>query len=91
MGQKRTRDYPLGFFAYESLYIVFKGGSILVLVVAAVMTSVEVMLAGGREPKLGLMTLYVGPAVLACVSLYWVTRRGQRRTKSDILLAESQG
>jgi predicted Co/Zn/Cd cation transporter (cation efflux family) len=89
--QRRTANHPLGFFAYESLYIVFKGGSILVLVVAAVMTSVEVMLAGGREPKLGLMTLYVGPAVLACSLLYWITRRGQRQTKSEILLAEAQG
>ncbi|MBW2421879.1 MAG: cation transporter [Deltaproteobacteria bacterium] len=90
VGQKRTRDHPLGFFAYESLYIVFKGGSILVLVVVAVTSSVQVMLAGGREPQLGLMIVYVVPAVLACAFLYAVTRRGQRRTKSEILLAESQ-
>ncbi len=90
VGQRESREYPLGYFAYESLFIVVKGSSILVLVVMAVTASVRVMLAGGRDPQLGLMTVYVGPAVLACALLTFFTRRGFQRTGSEILHAESE-
>ncbi len=88
--QRHSREYPLGFFAYESLFIVVKGSSILVLVVMAVTASVQIMLAGGRDPQLGLMTVYVGPAVLGCALLTFITRRGFQRTGSEILHAESE-
>ncbi len=88
--QRHSHEYPLGFFAYESLFIVVKGSSILVLIVMAVAASLQVMLTGGRDPQLGLMTIYVGPAVLACALLFFLTRRGFQRTGSEILHAESE-
>jgi len=87
---KETRDYPLGYFAYESLIVLIKGASILVLLIMAVYSSIRVLLAGGREPALGLMTIYVGVAVLGCLVLYGMTKTGQRKTDSDILNAETR-
>ena len=87
---KETRDYPLGYFAYESLIVLIKGASILVLLIMAVYSSIRVLLAGGRAPALGLMTIYVGVAVLGCLVLYGITRTGQRKTDSDILNAETR-
>lgn len=87
---KETRDYPLGYFAYESLIVFVKGASILVLLIMAVYSSISVLLAGGREPALGLMVIYVGVAVLVCLVLYGITRSGLKKTDSEILQAETR-
>ena len=87
---KETRDYPLGYFAFESLFVLVKGASVLVLILMALYSNIEVLLSGGREPALGLMTIYVILAVIGCIAIYVITHNGQRKTNSDILAAESQ-
>ena len=47
---KESRDYPLGFFAFESLFVLAKGASILVLLLMALYSNIGVLLSGGREP-----------------------------------------
>lgn len=56
---KETREFPLGYFAFESLFVFVKGASILILVLMALYSNITVLLSGGREPALGLMTIYV--------------------------------
>ena len=87
---RETREFPLGYFAFESLFVLVKGASILVLILMALYSSIDVLLSGGREPALGLMTVYVILAVMGCIVIYIITRRGLKKTNSDILLAESQ-
>ena len=87
---KETRDYPLGYFAFESLFVLIKGTSILILILMALYSNIQVLLSGGREPALGLMTLYVALAVIGCFAIYATTRRALKKINSDILVAESQ-
>jgi len=86
---KETRDYPLGYFAFESLFVLVKGASILVLLLMALYSNIEVLLSGGREPLLGLLTIYVALAVLGCVVIYLISRKGFKQTGSEILQAET--
>ena len=85
---KETQEFPLGYFAFESLFVLIKGASILILIVMALYTSIRVLLTGGREPALGLMTLYVAVAVMGCFAIYFLAKRGYKITKSEILQAE---
>jgi predicted Co/Zn/Cd cation transporter (cation efflux family) len=87
---KETREYPLGYFAFESLFVFIKGASIMILLLMALYASGRTLLSGGREPELGLMTVYVALAVLGCLVLYFVTKRGYKKTGSDILQAEKK-
>ena len=87
---KGTRDYPLGYFAFESMFVFVKGASILILVLMALYSNIKVLLSGGREPALGLMTVYVALAVVGCMICYAVTRKSARKTGSDILDAEAK-
>ncbi|CAB5089174.1 hypothetical protein D3OALGA1CA_5875 [Olavius algarvensis associated proteobacterium Delta 3] len=88
---RETRDFPLGYFMFESLFVFIKGSTIIIVVLMALWSSLRVLLAGGREPALGLMTGYVVVAVIGCGLLYWKTRDGYRNTGSEILMAEAQG
>jgi predicted Co/Zn/Cd cation transporter (cation efflux family) len=85
---RETREYPLGYFAFESLFIFIKGAAIMILILMALYGSIRTLLSGGRTPELGLMTLYVIFAVLGCLLLFILTRRGFRKTGSEILGAE---
>jgi predicted Co/Zn/Cd cation transporter (cation efflux family) len=87
---KGTREYPLGYFAFESLFVFVKGASILILVLMALYSNIMVLVSGGREPALGLMTLYVALAVIGCVVLYGVTRKSSQKTGSELLQAEAK-
>ncbi len=87
---KATREYPLGYFAFESLMVLAKGASILVLILMALYSSIGVLLSGGREPVLGLLTIYVALAVLGCLVLFIICRKGFKQTGSEILKAETQ-
>lgn len=87
---KETRDYPLGYFAFESLFVLVKGASILVLLLMALYSNIGVLLSGGREPVLGLLTIYVVLAVLGCGVLFLISRKGFKQTGSEILQAETQ-
>ena len=87
---KETREFPLGYFAFESLFVFIKGASILILVLMALYSNIMVLLGGGREPALGLMTLYVALSVIGCLILYSVTRKNSRKTGSELLQAEAK-
>ena len=87
---KETRGYPLGYFAFESLMVLAKGASILVLLLMALYSNIGVLLSGGREPVLGLLTIYVALAVVGCGVLYLTSRRGFKQTGSEIMQAETQ-
>lgn len=87
---KETRQYPLGYFAFESLFVLAKGASILVLLLMALYSNIGVLLSGGREPVLGLLTIYVALAVMGCVVLYLISRKGFKQTGSEILQAETK-
>jgi len=56
----------------------------------ALYANIDVLLSGGREPALGLMTIYVAVAVLGCTVLYVLTRLSFKKTGSEILAAETQ-
>ena len=88
---KETREFPLGYFAFESLFVLCKGASILVLLLMALYSNIGVLLSGGREPVLGRLTIYVALAVAGCVILYLISRKGFKQTGSEILQAEMQG
>jgi predicted Co/Zn/Cd cation transporter (cation efflux family) len=87
---KETREFPLGYFALESLFVFVKGASILILVLMALYSNIQVLLSGGREPALGLMTVYVAIAVIGCLVLYGVTKKSSKQTGSEILEAETK-
>ena len=87
---KETRDYPLGYFAFESLFVLIKGASIMILLLMALYSAIKKLVTGGGEPALGLMTVYVVLAVLGCLVLYILARRGFKKTGSEILEAEKQ-
>ena len=86
---KATRDYPLGYFAYESLFVFIKGAIILLLIVMAVYSNLKVLFSGGREPALGLMSVYVIVAVFGCLMLYVTSRKAFKKTGSEILETET--
>ena len=83
-----SRHYPIGYFAFEPLIVVIKGITILILIAFAVGSNIPVILAGGRDPALGLMAVYVFPAVILCAILYWICHLGYKKSNSDILKAE---
>ncbi len=85
-----TGRYPLGFFAYEPLMVMVKGISILVLVAMALSSNIQVLLAGGRDPQLGLMLVYVGPAVAGCLLAWFMCNRANQKQTSGLLVAEKQ-
>jgi cation diffusion facilitator family transporter len=87
---KETREYPLGYFAFESLFVLIKGASIMILLLMALYSAIKKLVTGGGEPALGLMTVYVVLAVLGCLVLYIIARRGFKKTGSEILEAEKQ-
>ena len=87
---KETREYPLGYFAFESLFVLVKGASIMILLLMALYSAIKKLISGGGEPALGLMTVYVVLAVLGCLVLYIIARRGFKKTGSEILEAEKQ-
>jgi len=86
---KETREFPLGYYAFESLILFIKGASILILLLMALYTSLEVMLSGGREPALGLMTIYVALAMTGCLILYGISKSSLKKSGSEILEAET--
>jgi cation diffusion facilitator family transporter len=85
---KETREFPLGYFAFESLFVLIKGASIMILLLMALYSAIKKLVTGGGEPALGLMTVYVVLAVLGCLVLYFVAKRGFKKTGSEILEAE---
>lgn len=87
---KETREYPLGYFAFESLFVLIKGTSVLIVVVMAVYSNLTILLEGGKDPELGLMSLYVVFAVIGCLMAYSLTQKGFRKTGSEILEAEAK-
>jgi len=87
---KETREYPLGYFAFESLFVFVKGAAIMILLLMALYSNIRTLVSGGREPEMGLMTVYVVLAVLGCLVLYFITKRGFKKTGSDILQAETK-
>lgn len=87
---KESSKHPFGYFAYETLIVLTKGSSILILVVISVYANVKKMLAGGGEPKLGLMTIYVALAVLGCLIVYLTFRKSYKQCETELLLAEMQ-
>ena len=87
---KETREYPLGYFAFESLFVLIKGASIMILLLMALYSAIKKLVTGGGEPALGLMMVYVVLAVLGCLVLYILARRGFKKTGSEILEAEKQ-
>jgi predicted Co/Zn/Cd cation transporter (cation efflux family) len=90
ISSKETRKFPLGYFAFESLFVLAKGATILVLLLMALYSNIGVLLSGGREPVLGVLTIYVVVAVLGCVILYFICKKGLKQTGSEILLAETK-
>ena len=54
---KETREYPLGYFAFGVSLRLAKGASILVLLLMALYSNIGVLLSGGRESVLGLLTI----------------------------------
>ena len=90
IAEKETKEYPLGYFAFESLLVMIKGASILILIVLSVSVSLKVLLSGGREPELGLMIVYIAIAVISCFIMYFLSRRSFKRAGTDILDAETQ-
>ena len=83
-----SRHYPIGYYAFEPLIVVIKGITILILIAFAVGSNIPVLLAGGREPAIALMAIYVFPAVAICAFMYWVCHVGYNQSRSDILKAE---
>ena len=88
--KKESSKHPFGFFAYETLIVLTKGASILILIIISVTANVKKMLTGGGEPKLGLMTIYVALAVLGCVVIYLTFHKSCKQMESELLLAEKQ-
>jgi predicted Co/Zn/Cd cation transporter (cation efflux family) len=87
---KATREYPLGYYAYESLLVFIKGATILLLIVMAVYSNLMILLSGGKEPQLGLMMLYVAVAVFGCLALFLISRAAFKKTGSELLHAETR-
>jgi len=87
---RETREYPLGHFAFESLFVLIKGTAILILVLMALYANIMLLISGGREPALGLLTLYVSLAVIGCFAVYGVLRKSLKRADSDLLRAEAK-
>ncbi|MFC1798487.1 cation transporter [Thermodesulfobacteriota bacterium] len=87
---KASKDFPLGYFAFESLLVFIKGATILLLVIMAVYSNLKILLSGGREPVLSLMSLYVAVAVLGCVVLYLISKSGYKKTGSELLQTETR-
>ena len=85
---KETREFPLGYFAFESLFVFIKGASILILLLMSLASAIKKLISGGGEPALGLMTIYIVFAVLGCLVAYLIARKGFKRTGSEILEAE---
>jgi cation diffusion facilitator family transporter len=85
---KETREFPLGYFAFESLFVFIKGASIMILLIMALASAIKKLISGGGEPALGLMTVYIVFAVLGCLVAFLVARRGFKKTGSEILEAE---
>ncbi len=88
--QGYTERYPLGFFAYEPLLVMVKGISILILVALALTSNLQVMLAGGRDPQLGTMLIYVIPAVSGCLLAWLLCLKANKTAHSNLLMAEQQ-
>ncbi|RKF18796.1 hypothetical protein DBZ36_10410 [Alginatibacterium sediminis] len=86
-----NKRYPMGYFAFEPLLVVVKGISILLLVVFAISSNIQTLLDGGREPQVGLMLIYVVPAVICCVLAWFFCQRAFEQKPSSILNAEKQG
>ncbi len=79
IAKKESTKHPFGFFAYETLIVLTKGASILILIIISVTANVKKMLTGGGEPKLGLMTVYVALAVLGCLVIYLTSQQRCRK------------
>jgi predicted Co/Zn/Cd cation transporter (cation efflux family) len=88
---KETEQFPLGHFAFETMFVLTKGASILILIILALYFNIKVMLAGGHEPQLGLMTIYVMVAVAGCFFVYFNVRKKNKIASSEILMAEGKG
>lgn len=84
------QEFPLGYYSFESLIVLIKGISMLVLIVIAISSNLPVLLSGGREPAIELMAIYVFPAVAGCFILYYICYLGYRANPSDLLKAEKQ-
>ncbi|MDO6686809.1 MULTISPECIES: cation transporter [unclassified Agarivorans] len=89
--QNYNERFPMGYFAFEPLMVMVKGISILVLVAFALSANLQTMLAGGREPQIGMMLIYVVPAVSGCLLAWWICLRSNKLQASNLLLAEQQG
>ncbi|WP_221074938.1 cation transporter [Agarivorans aestuarii] len=89
--QNYNERFPMGYFAFEPLMVMVKGVSILVLVAFALSANLQTMLAGGREPQIGMMLVYVVPAVAGCLLAWYVCLRSNQKQASNLLQAEQQG
>jgi len=83
-------SFPFGYSVFEPMLNLAKGLLIVVVVVLALASAVQALLAGGRPLAAGWALIYALIATAGCVLLALVTRRLAARTGSSIVAVDAR-
>jgi len=78
-------SFPFGYAAFEPLVNAVKALLVLGTSIFALVGSIQVIAAGGRELNAGIALAYAAVAIVACFSVGFVSKRAARATGSPLL------
>ena len=90
LGEPETERRPAGYVALEPLYILIKGLVLLVLTLFVMASNVIILIRGGNELNLGIITIYIGIAVIGNFLVWFLIHQKHKGTASPLLRVEKQ-
>ena len=80
-----SMKFQFGYYNFEPLLNMVKGLIILIICVFALVSSVEVILNGGKELQVGLAVVYAVVATISCFSVAFVLRYYKKQLHSPLI------
>ncbi len=86
---KYSTRFNFGHYSFEPLFVLINGLLLITLAVSLFISSIQTIINGGRIIELTVVTEFLILSVIVCGSESFVLRYYARKTKSEILHAES--
>jgi cation diffusion facilitator family transporter len=86
---KYSSRFNFGHYSFEPLFVLINGLLLMTLAVSLFISSIQTIINGGRIIELTVVTEYLILSVIICSSEAFILKYYARKTKSEILKAES--
>jgi cation diffusion facilitator family transporter len=86
---KYSSRFNFGYYSFEPLFVLINGLLLMTLAVSLFISSIQTIISGGRIIELTVVTEYLILSVIICSCESFILKYYARKTKSEILHAES--